>query len=127
MAGASTDAHLRYVLTRAREESKDTSILGNIRPLVDAAFQLLETNFEKFLDNSFAAELLVLFAEVACLVPPPIDVVQIERALDLFDRCGIAENQFLARGYIVRGYVEAKKDINALKGKHLQLQVEGGF
>ncbi|CAD7927130.1 unnamed protein product [Amoebophrya sp. A120] len=123
-SSASTDFHLRYLVTRAREESKDTSVLGNIRPLVRNAFAILNTNFDKFLENEFSADLLVQYAEVALLVPPPLNVTNIERALDLFDRCTASNSQWVARGLLVRAQVEAKKNLAEMKGDHLVVQVK---
>ncbi len=71
----STDFHLRRLIVKAQEESKDTSILGNIRPLVDAAFVILDEHFDKFPTNEMSSELLVMFAEVATKVPPPMELL----------------------------------------------------
>ncbi|CAD7938432.1 unnamed protein product [Amoebophrya sp. A25] len=126
VTAASTDFHLRYLIGRAREESKDTSILGNIRPLVKNAYALLDANFDRFVENEFSADLLVQFAEVALLVPGPpgFPREKIERALDLFDRVGTEPSQWVARSYLVRAQVEGKKNLSELKGDHLVVQVK---
>ena len=86
----STDLHLRYLINTALLESRDTSILGNIRPIVSNAMVIADDHFDEFLTNDLSCELLVMLAEVCMKVPAPItedDLQRTERVLDLYDRC----------------------------------------
>jgi hypothetical protein len=67
----SIDYHIRNLIKRTRENSRNPAYIGDLSAALDAAFILIDANFDLFQSNSFSVELLLQFVEVVCEVYAP--------------------------------------------------------